>query len=91
MNVFILTLAILHAKRFNFTQPYIVICDHSGFTIVFHIMSLTARVSEKVNISVLIFSTTLSATFLVLRRIERGIVINLCISSCIVPVNLVRF
>jgi hypothetical protein len=40
---------------------------------------------------VLIFSTTFDETFLLLRRIRQHIVINVCRSSCIVPVSLVRF
>jgi hypothetical protein len=39
---------------------------------------------------VLIFSTAFEA-FFVLKRIELYIVINLCLSSCAVPVILVRF
>ena len=40
---------------------------------------------------VLILSTTLSETFLILRRIQRDIIVNVLRSSCKVPVILVRF
>ena len=40
---------------------------------------------------VLIFSTALSETFLIVRRIERDTVINVKTCSCKVPVILVRF
>ena len=40
---------------------------------------------------VLIFSTILSETFLILTRIQRDIIINLCRASCKMPVILVRF
>jgi hypothetical protein len=42
-------------------------------------------------ICVLIFSTNLSKTFLILRRIQRDIVINVHRSSCKVHVIVVRF
>ena len=40
---------------------------------------------------VLIFSTILSETFLILRRISLDVIINVHRSSCKVPVTLVRF
>jgi hypothetical protein len=59
---------------------YIVICGLPGSTIFFHIISQTARFSEKklLNIKcVFIFSLQLLyATFLILRRIQRDIVIK---------------
>jgi hypothetical protein len=42
-------------------------------------------------ICVLIFSTILSENFLILRRIQRGTIVNVCKSSCKVPFILVRF
>jgi hypothetical protein len=40
---------------------------------------------------VLIFSTNLSETFLILRRIQRDIIINVHKPSCEMPIILVRF
>ena len=40
---------------------------------------------------VLIFSTNLSEIFLILRKIQRDIILNLRRSSCQVPVIIVRF
>jgi hypothetical protein len=40
---------------------------------------------------VLIFSTTLPETFLIVRRIQRDILVNILRSSCKLPVILVRF
>jgi hypothetical protein len=43
------------------------------------------------NICVYIFSTTLSQTFLILRRIQRDIIITVHRSSCKVPFIIVEF
>ena len=40
---------------------------------------------------VLIFSIILSTTFLILRRIQRDIIVNVLTSLCEVPVIIVRF
>jgi len=40
---------------------------------------------------VLVFSTNLSATFLILRSTERDMIENVCLSSCKVPDILVIF
>jgi hypothetical protein len=53
-------------------------------------MILEKKVIEH-KIYILIFSTTLSETFLILRRIEQDIIIDVYWSSCAVPLNLVRF
>jgi hypothetical protein len=42
-------------------------------------------------VCVLVFFTNLSATFLILRSIERNMTKNVCMSSCKVPVILVIF
>jgi len=59
---------------------YIVICGLSGCTIIFHIILKRERFSEKQVIEhkmcVLIFSTNLSKELLILRRIQRDIIIN---------------
>ena len=63
-----------------------VVFDLSGCTVFFHIVSYTARFSGKKVIehiiNVLIFSTTLSETFPILRRIERDMIINMYWSLC---------
>jgi hypothetical protein len=60
---------------------YIVICGLSGCTIVFPHYVINGSIFEKKNffnhkMSVLIFVTTFSETFLILRRIQRDIIIN---------------
>jgi hypothetical protein len=76
---------------------YIAICGLSGFTTLFHIISQTARFSKKKKkgiehkMCVLNFSTNLSKTFLILKRTQRDIVINVKTSSRKVPTVLVRF
>jgi hypothetical protein len=76
-------------------QYCIVICGLSGCNIFFHIISWTARFSEKKNtehqMCALIFSTNLPQIFLTLRKIQWDIIINVHRSSCKVPVIHVRF
>jgi hypothetical protein len=48
------------------------------------------RVKGIDNKSILIFSTTLSKTFLILRRNERDIIKNVYLSSCKFPLLLVK-
>ena len=59
---------------------YVVICEPSGPTIFFHIISETARFLEKIFIahkSLLWFALQLlSETFIILRRIQRDVTIN---------------
>jgi hypothetical protein len=62
-----------------------VICGLSGCTIFFD------SIYKHHVKCVLIFPTNLSETFLILGRIQRGIVINVHSSSCKVPNILVRF
>ena len=71
--------------------PY---CHCSRSAIFFDIYHIKSTKFEKrlLNINcVLIFSASLSETLLILRRIQRDIVINMKTSSCKVPVILVRF
>jgi hypothetical protein len=71
-------LVILHAMRMR----HIVICGLSGTATFFHIISQTARFSEKkiklLNMKcVFRFSPQISSeTFVILRRTERDVVIN---------------
>ena len=67
---------------------HIVICGLSGFKVFFYIISQTARFFEKFTekMYILIFST-----ILILRRIQRDIIVNVIKSPCKVPVILVIF
>ena len=75
---------------------YVVICGLSGSTIFSHIINDTIfeggkrKVIEH-EVCVLIFSTTLYETFLIIRRIQRDIVISVHRSSCKLPFILVIF
>jgi hypothetical protein len=71
--------------------PY---CHCSRSAIFFDIYHIKSTKFEKrlLNIKcVFIFSARLSETFLILRRIQRDIVMNTKISSCKIPVILARF
>jgi hypothetical protein len=67
-----------------------VICGQSGCTIFFHIISYTARFSEKYKMCFWIFLQILSGIFLSLRSTEQHIVTNVHSSSCRVPIILVK-
>jgi hypothetical protein len=69
----------------------IVICGLSGYTVFVHIVSQTARFSIKKKVCFDFSLYLLSETFLILRRTERDITINVHRSSCKVPLILVRF
>jgi hypothetical protein len=72
----------------------IVICGLSRSTIYFHIISQTARFSERsywTQRVCFFFCTSLYKTFLIPRKIQGDTVINIRTSSCEVPVILVRF
>jgi hypothetical protein len=73
---------------------YIVICGLSGPTMFFHISHKWHDFRKKViehKMCVLIFSTTLSEIFLILRILKRDIIIKVYWSSCKVPVIFVIF
>jgi hypothetical protein len=72
---------------------YNVVGGLSGCTLFFYIISTATRVSENVTrhkMYVLISLQRLSETFLILRRIERDIIISMYWSSCKTPIILVR-
>jgi hypothetical protein len=74
-------LCIQHVRHMR----HFVICGLSGSTIPFHIISKTAWFSKKrieQKICDCIFSTNLSVTFLILRRTEKDMTINIYWSSC---------
>jgi hypothetical protein len=72
---------------------HFVICGLSAPTAFFYIISLKVKLKKILNIQcVLGFSLQiLSATLLILRRIQGDIIINVHSSSCKVPVILFRF
>jgi hypothetical protein len=74
---------------------YIVICGLSGCTIYCHSIAYIAVIYGKKLLKlkcVFWFSLqSLSETFHILRRIQRDITMNVCMSSCKVSVILVRF
>ena len=85
-------LVIQHAKRMRRiisssracqTVPYFSTLSHKR-------QDFRENVTEH-KMCVLIFSTTLSSTFLILRKIGRDMVTNVHMSSCKVPVIHVRF
>jgi len=71
-------------------RHYDVICGQFGSTIFFHNFWRKKKAIEH-KIRVLIYSATLTAKFLILRTIQRDIVINVHGSLCRVPVIPVRF
>jgi hypothetical protein len=77
-----------HAKHVFSAQHHIAMC---GLSV--HSMSQTARFSENILRIKCIFicSTTFSEHFLILRRIQQGIITNVHRFSCKVPVILVTF
>jgi len=75
---------------------YIVISGLSGCTVFFHIISQTVRFEgEKLfiiqNVCFDFVCNICMKTFLNLRRIQRDVIINVCMSSRKVPVILVKF
>ena len=90
-SVFV-ALIIQHARHMR----HVVICGLSGSTLFFYI-SISHKLHDfpKINtehkMCVLVFSTNLSETFLILRRTERKLTINVQRNSCKVPFILVIF
>jgi hypothetical protein len=81
-------LLIQHAKRVRH-----IVCGRSGSTTFFDVnkrRDFRKKVSEY-KMRVLIFYTILFDTFLFLRRIQQGIVINVKTRSCKVPIILIGF
>jgi hypothetical protein len=85
----------LNYPAYNSYAPYCkVIRDPSGSTIIFRYYLIKGTIFEKRNIEhkmFVFYLQCLSKTFLILRRIQRYIVINLKTSSCKVPVILFVF
>ena len=72
----------------------IIICSLPRSAIVFHILingTILEKEVTKYKIFVLIYFTTFSETFLILRRIQRDMIIHVYRSSSTVPVIVVRF
>ena len=94
MCVCILALVSWHAEHI-FSAPYnTVICSLSGSSTFSHIISQTLQFLEKASqhkMCVLISPKILSEKFLILRRIQQDIIMNVLRSSCGVPVILVKF
>ena len=82
-------LGVQHSMRMH----HIVNCDLPGSAVFFHIISQTARFSEKLKIKCVFWFSLqiLSEKFLILRRIERNMVRNVYWSLYRVPDILVRF
>ena len=78
----------VHKSHLSASCYFVNYCP-SGPTVFSHIISLIARFSERKitghNMRAFIFCTTSSQMFLILRRIERDIDINLHTSSCKEP------
>jgi hypothetical protein len=88
---FFVALGIQNAMRMH----HIFICDLSGFTIFFHIISQTVRLSEKqlLNMKYLWWFSLqiMSETFVILGIMEPDVIINVHRPSCNLPVILVGF
>ena len=91
MRACIPAFVIRRAKRVFSARHYDVICGQSGFTIFFQNFLKKKKKPIEHKIRVLIYSATLTAKFLILRTIQRDIVINVHGSLCKVPVIPVRF
>jgi hypothetical protein len=82
-----------HSKTI-FSASYYVICRLSSCTIIYTLSHKRHDFRGKYinhKICVLVFSTNLSQTFLILRRIQRNIIINVHRASCKLPFNFLRF
>jgi hypothetical protein len=78
-------LVIQYATRMR----HIAICCPAPLYNIFPHYLINGTIFE--GVCVLIFSTILSEMFLVIRRIQRDMIVNVCRSSCKVPVIFDRF
>jgi len=75
--------------QYAMRRRHIVVCILAGSAKIFHINSQKAKFRKRViehKMCVLIFSTNLSQTFLILRRINRDMKRNVYWSSCKIPI-----
>ena len=92
--IFVFWLWLCGVKSYRYSSATFATCDLSGSTIFFHIISQTARFSRKKllnTICVLFFLQYLYEIFLILRRFQQDITVNVHRSSYEVPFIPIKF